>query len=429
MAAGLSSAAAGAAEYTYSLGYRAEYSDNVHLVANNEEDELVHVMSAGFQITERKRELDIRAQARASYQYYTNEAFADEASFGLDGAVVWKPAPEAFHFTVQDVYTQVAADPVAADTPANQVNANVFTTGPDIFWRLSAVHTLQVSGRYAWSNFDKTENTEDTIIDESESDNVRRNATVRWLYRSSPTATFSVSRAIEAVELDDPLVGNNFDYRRTDTTAGVEKAIGRNNFSLHAGETRIRRVNQPEISGGSGRVAWTREITSEATFSLSASRSLSDITGEILAGAGDVDGVTASISADIYVLRQATATYSRRSGAGAFALSLFRTERIYELAEADNEESQGASMDYTYAFTPVLSASLNARYTETFFPTLLRDDEVYTAGVGVRYRFSRTLSGGLAYTRQSRTSTDAAFEFVENRAVLSLGYNSLPSRW
>lgn len=421
-----------AGEYTYNFAYAAEYSDNIRRVSMAEEDELAHVLSTRFSLTQNSRELDARAQATAAYRDYRHDTFADDTSFGLNGAVVWKPLPDAFHWTVEDVYTQVAADPTAADTPANRVNANVFSTGPDVFWRLSGVQTLQLGGRYAVSSFDKTEDTAAATGGGSdESDNTRRSGTLRWLYRSSAVTTYSVAHSTESVEFDDP-ASANFDFRRYETTVGLINQIARNNVTLDLGETRIKRVNQPEIDGALARLLWIRQLTSDASFSLTASRSLSDTAEELLSAAGGTGPTTGTISvssSDVFVSKQANALYSRRSGGNTFSISAFQSKRIFEQSVANDEDSKGMNVEFTRLFTETVSGLVAARYVETLFPSLPREDKTKTAGVGLQYRFNRTLSGGLAYTWQSRSSTDPGAEYVENRAVLSLGYNSLPSRW
>lgn len=417
-----------AADYTHTFAYSAEYSDNVRLARTDKQDELSHVLSAGFVVNQDSRELNARVQGRLAYRDYQHNTFADDTSAGLDGTVVWKPLPDAFHWTVQDVYTQVLADPTAADTPANRVNANVFSTGPDIFWRLSAVNTLQLGGRYALSSFDASEDT--AAVSSAEADNTRRSGTLRWLYRSSPVTTLSATSSTESVEFDDP-AESVFDFRRNETSVGLTNSIARNNITLDFGETRIKRKNLPEIDGASGQFSWVRELGSDATFSLTASRSLSDAAEELLATSGgttSAPGTTVS-SSDIFVSRQVNLLYSRRSAFNTLAFSLFRSERAFERTTTDNEESKGGNIEYTHIVSQAVSALMSVRYVETLFPSFPREDETTTAGLGLQYRLGRTLTGGLAYTRQSRSSTDSGSEYVENRAVLSLVYNRPVSRW
>lgn len=431
-----------AGEYSYGFGYSAEYSDNPRLVPNAMEDELTHILNAGFSANQNSRELDLRAQASAAYRNYQHNVFADGSLFGFNGALVWKPLPDVLHWTIEDVYTQVAANATVADTPANRVNANVLSTGPDLFWRIGPVQTLQLGGRYASTEFDTTDDA--MTASSNEADNTRETGTVRWFYRSSPTTTFSVGYLAEDVDFDAS-AASALDFRRYETTVGFVNRIARNSVTLDLGKTRIQRDSQPEIEGALVRLSWLRELTSDATFSVTASRSLSDTAEELLATVAepsvgrparreepittDAAGGTLVNTSDIFVSKQFMALYTRRSGNSLLSISVFRSKRFFEIDLASDEDAIGGSAEINRPLTDTLSASAAVRYVETTFPTLQREDETTTAGVALQYRLTRTLSSGLAYTRQSRSSSDPGSEYAENRAVLSLSYNSIPTRW
>ena len=319
--------AATGAEYSYTLGYAAEYSDNVRLVAPpNEEHEMIQVVNAGFHLEHVSRDVDARVLARAAYRDYRNGTFGDDTSLGVDGVVEWKAIPDAFHWTVQDVYAQLLANPTAADTPANRVNTNVFSTGPDFFWRLTSVHTLQLGGRYALSSFDATEDTATTST--TEADNTRRNATLRWLFRPSAVTTYYVGGLTERVEFDDTGL-SDADFRRKEASVGLMSTIARNNLTVDLGKTRIRQRNGNEFEGGSGRLSWVRVLTSDSSITLRASRTLSDAADALLmtSGVPQLPSTTAVSTSDVFLSKQATFLYSRRSVYNLFEISLFRNER------------------------------------------------------------------------------------------------------
>src|ERR1051325_9526648 len=189
---------AAAGEITYNASYAAEYSDNVRQTPTDHQEELAHALGAGLLANESNRELDMHAALTATYRDYQRNLFADGTTYGLNGTLVWKPLPEALHWTVQDVYTQGAFNGGQPDTPANRVNANVFSTGPDVFWHISAVQTLELAGRYAQSSFHATENTAGGTT----FDNASRSGNARWFYHSSPVTTFSLSYLAESTTFD-----------------------------------------------------------------------------------------------------------------------------------------------------------------------------------------------------------------------------------
>jgi hypothetical protein len=417
-----------AGEYSYLLSYSLDYSDNIGLATIDETSELTHVLDSGFTLSQVDRDLDARVAARATYRGYQKNTFSDETTLGLDGALVWKPLPDSFHWVVNDVYTQVVADPTQANTPTNRANTNVLSTGPDFFWRPNPVHIVQFGGRYVLNTFSGTDNASVS----GNLDNKRSNGTLRWFYRYSPVTKLSLGHVTESVRFEDSGVGTNLDFRANETTVGIENRRSRNTFTLDLGETRINRSGQQEIQGKLGRLSWARDLTSGSAFSLTAERSLSDTTGELLAGSGGTPPVGAPLeinSSDIFTGKSVSLQYSQRVGGGDLGVSAFRRERVFELATSNNDDAKGGSVQYSRLFSGRVSGAASLSYVKTLFPMPLREDIDRVATASVQYRFSRTVLGSATVGRRTRDSTTALTEFEENRVILGLVYNSLPIRW
>ena len=414
--------------YSYTLSYSADHSDNVGLTPTDPQNELTHTVSGAFTFNQVDRELDARASGSASYQEYQYNTFADQATFGLDAALFWKPLPETFQWAVNEVYTQVAASRTAADTPANRLNANVLSTGPDFFWRVDPVNTIQLGTRYVSNTFSGTDNA--TLG--ADADNARTNATVRWSYRYSPVTTLSIGHVTESVRFEEPGVGTNLDFRTNQADVSLINRRATNTFTVDLGETRVDRMGQPEIHGRLGRLSWTRQLSSDSTFSLSAARSLSNAAGELLAGSGSVGPVGAPLgvsSSDIFTARTVTLQYSRSLAGGTLSFSGFRIARVFQLSTADNDDARGANVQYSRPFSERVTGTASIGYVKTLFPTIVREDKDKAAAASLQYRLTHTLFGALSVARRLRDSTDPSVEYEENRIVISLQYNSLPLRW
>ena len=417
-----------AGEYSYTLAYSADHSDNIGLTTTNEKSELTHVFDSGFILNQASRQLDARAAARATYRAYQEDTFADEATLGLDGALVWKPLPDSFHWVANDVYTQVVADPTQANTPSNRLNTNVLSTGPDIFWRPNPIHIVQLGGRYVINTFSGTDN----AAISGNADNRRTNGTLRWSYRYSPLTKFSIGHTTESVRFDDSGVGTNLDFRANETTASIENRRASNTFTLDLGETRIDRSGQPEVRGKLGRLSLKRQLATDSALSLSAERSLSDTAGELLAGSGGSppSGIPLEVNtSDIFTGKTVSMQYSKRLGGGDLGVSAFRRERDFELAVGNNDDARGGNVQYSRLFSGRVSGAAAVSYVKTLFPTLAREDIDKTATLSLQYKFSRTLLSSVTVGRRSRDSSDSSSEFEENRIILSLVYNSIPVRW
>lgn len=406
----------GALETNYTLGYAIEHSDNINLSPENREKEWISVPAVGVALREDTGALESRLSARAQYRDYLRDTFADETRFDLNGAAVWRPLPEKFTWTAEDFFTQTTINPLEPETPQNRQNTNVFTTGPDVFFHFGAVDTLQLGARYSDNRFET-----------SELNNTRSSASARWLHRTSATTTLSLNYEAQAVNFQDEISSQNFD--RNDAFVGYNTRLARNVVLINLGKSVIHRENAEDVDGGLARVSWTRELTSTSTFSLAASSELSDIAQDILAARDRVvegEVVREFPSADVFVTRSGSATYTRRRTYGADSVSVFGIKKEYEREVQNDEKSRGVDLRFGYDFSEHVSGNLGARYAKTDFPGVDREDTRKSVSLGVSYRVSRPIVAGFQIGKTVQDSTDPGQEYEEVRAIASIVYSSNP---
>ncbi len=117
------------------------------------------------------------------------------------------------------------------------------------------------------------------------------------------------------------------------------------------------------------------------------------------------------------------ASWSR--GKSSLGLNVFDTRRQYQqLVGLPEDETRGISTTYGYRLQPHTSLSASLGYTNNQVPAALnttgaRDDNLYTASLGMSHQFDPKLTGALTLRHQQRDSNDNLNDFQENSITAS----------
>lgn len=127
----------------YTLGVQAEYTDNITLSETNAQEEYPLSLLGGFLLEHSAAELDADVRGLLDYRNYPEDTYDSETLGSLSATAEWRPMPGALHLVVEDYFTQTALNTAEPETPDNRVNANAFSIGPDLFFRLAPATTLE----------------------------------------------------------------------------------------------------------------------------------------------------------------------------------------------------------------------------------------------------------------------------------------------
>lgn len=388
----------------------------------NEREDWVSSLLAGFAYQENTPDLTARVLAQADYRDYRKDVFSDETVYYLDSTLVWAVAPQQFTWTVDDTSRQIARDVTQQDVPTNRVDANVFSTGPDVFVRFGSVNTLVLGARY-----------QDVYFEDSNADSNRYSVLSRWLYQASPVTVLSLNVDSLRVAFDDDIA--NINFTRQDLFLRFNTRPSQSEFTLDLGATNIDRENASDVDGFLRRLTWVRQLTPVTTFGASFSGEFNDVGSSLLArGTGttgtispslDTGLVQAVVSGDVFYAKGGEVFYSDVGTLFGLDFRVLKRDFDYETSPLDREE-KAARAAITYYHSATLSTTAFATLTETSYQDFAREDDTHNAGLRFAYRLSRSLTLGLEGRRVSRSSTDTATEFTEKRGLLTLLYSSGP---
>jgi len=407
------------AEYGYTIGGGLEYTDNVDLAPTDPKSDLIYILNGGYNYSDQSAHLDLAMGLAGQFRIHRDETYDNEFLGAANVAATWKPYPGLFHWVVEDVYTPTI-DPQDKPTVSNVKHANIFSTGPDTFFRFGPVDTLNVGGRVV-----------DARYQEADGDNTGTLGYVRWLHRTSERTTLSLNHERQNVNYNDKAED---DFRQLTNFAGLAFQSARDRFNLNYGYSTIDREHEDTIRTHIGSVIWDRFISGRTQFNLRLTRDLGNSDGDVVQqtqnqqnpGAVDTPNTT-----DVYVLREAAARLRwgiTPGTARASSIGVFWNDREYEIDKDSNEQDQGLTLDVVWPFTSLLYATVSGSYTERDYYGVKRRDDETIVGIGMSYLLTRRTTIGAYVRHDNNNSTDPGEEYVENRFGVFLSYAVSGSR-
>ncbi len=411
-----------AGDLGFGLGYTLEYSTNIARTPADEQDEWTHSALVGFSYLELTPEIGARVRGIAEYRYYANDTFEDEAAGTADALILWSISPQQFTWTVEDAYRQVQIDPTQPNTPGNRSGSNAFSTGPDAYVRMTTLDTLQLGGRYG-----------SVMVEESTADSTSVLGYASWLHKWTPSTTMSLNYHKSRIDNLDETVFP--DYTRQDGFLGIGYRQPVSELTLNVGITRIEPEGQPDKTGDLLHLTWLARLSSVSSIGITAHEGFSDTGTGLLSASRQFtepsDVATAPsmldivVSSDLFFERSVDGFYSYSGSRFSWNVFGFWRDLDFETTAEDREET-GARFELRHATSPDLDSSLLAGAQRTKFYDTGREDDDRAYGLRFNYRVGFNALVGLEVGHVSRDSSDPAFSYDENRAMLWVYYNTNP---
>lgn len=410
-----------AAEYGYSLEYRGEQSDNITFARTNVLSDWVNVGRATLYLRDPTApNLRTNIFLDASYENYSKNTIADRTLATLNSNITWLIMPERLSWVVEDYYGQISQNILAANSPNNQQNVNVVSTGPDASLRLGPVDSLTTSlrvGKY---------NAEQVLPTDPNPDSNRYYGLLGWRHTASATTNLSLNYDSMRRVFQDTTTNTNYDlhniYFRVES-----RRTARSTVSIDLGKSRVVLDGFNAIDGNLVRALYTRRMGVASNLQIRANSLLTDTSNAILSSGG-VSSVTTPIgtigASNIYRLKEVEATYTQQQGYISNRLRLFAQRQNYEGSLLDLDRA-GVNLDLGFGLTDTLSGVVFGSYTNSHYIDQLFIDRDGQVGVRFAYRSRPRVLFGLEARKTNRNSSDATRNYDENRLIVSIAYQSI----
>jgi hypothetical protein len=410
-----------ASEFTYDIGYRAEYSDNIFRIPSERdaESDTISTFSAGLAYLENTDTLKARVVARADYRDYHRDTFEDETNLRLDGIGELFFMPQTLSWVLADGFRKVQVDPLQADTPANRENSNVFATGPNIYLRIGSVDTVKLEGRYgrAW-------------VENLDIDNERDSFAVRWLHRRPVRNILSLNYEYLDVDYENSVLNTDFNMQNLFLRADIHGA--KHDSVLDLGWTRATPERGDTLSDPLVRLNSIWRLSSISSAGLLYGLEYSDTGAGLLPSTVEPQlpgGVVMPplgadiVSSEIYYLARTEVFYTRAGVTAPWTIRLFHRDIDYPVSTDDRQE-KGGQISVRYLYSNTLSFEVFSTFTKFSYEQPVRDDRDVNAGMLLSYSLRPDLTTGLRLERFRRKSTDESFDYTDDRVTVGISYFS-----
>ena len=396
----------------YGVGAGLEYSSNIARSQTDGQDDVVGIGNVALSVNKEEGRLRVNSNASLSYQNFKNDTFSDQTLFDLKLDSEGRIVKDRFSWILSDYFTQRPTRSIDPQTPDNQEDTNIFTTGPDLFFVANSRNRFSLGSRYMQFYYQ-----------DQEIDNRRYQLLGSWEFIASQTLGFGLSGTAAHVDYDNNDIP---DFDIQNAFVRINYLRGRSTIKLDLGTTWIQRDEVENQQGFLGNLDWLYEMNSRSSLQFTAFSRLADSGSNSLTASstpdfgGNVSGQQSS--ADTLTTTQAAVTYRHRTGSGyAGRLSLYVTDYNYDNTPQDRREFR-SSADVTRSLADRFSATLFGDYLYTDETSTGRKDKTYTLGLRLSYKLGRKLSANLDLQREDRNSNRSENEFDENRVLFSIIY-------
>lgn len=389
-----------------------EYDDNVRVVAIDPVSQTIFRTGVGFTAREDSSRLQYLVNGRLDYRNYEDNIYSDTVEGMVTGRLNWTLVPERLSFFVEDSLEMQSIDRFAPDSPNNRQQVNVFSAGPNLFFRMGQTVRGQAELRYT--------NTDAEVTEDFNSD--RFGVALRAIKDLGPESNVSVNAQYRDIDYDNDLLSR--DHKRSDLYLRHERTLNRFNLNVDMGYSDLDFADGGERSGPlfRGQLGWSP--SERSAFTVLAVKQFSDTADNALAEIGDAGSIpenvlisSATVTSSVYQEKRLGLTYAYTGARTTFAVEPFVQRLDYIDNDVFNERGRGLFANMTYRLRPTLSLS--------GFAYIENRDYVNTGGgydtrrftVSLEKQFSTHWSSAVSVTRYERNGDALAFGDVKQNVI------------
>jgi hypothetical protein len=401
--------------FTYGADVGVGETDNVTLVSTNKISQTLTVADVDFAVQEQRRWFDVTAKGDFSDVDYLQGAYGNELLGRFDGLAHLAIIPGKIAWVVQDDFGQAQVDPFAAVTPANRENINYVGTGPDATLRLGGEGFLNLSARYARTQYET-----------SPFDNNRLSETVDLGRLLSAHSSVSLEGTTEHVLFAD--TETNTDFVRSSVYGHYEVQGARTDLTANLGVTQVEQRGE-SFRGPSSKLQLSRVLSPAARLTFAAGRDITDASAgfsNLQAGAiGGISTAPATISSTNYTITYASLEWQYTRNRTSVALS-GRWERDAYEGQAQSDLARGtAEFRVDRQLIQGLSVQVRGSVYRTNFANVDFSETDFLIGGSLIFRKGRATEIRLRCDHTSRTVSGIGSGYSENRIFLTVGYRPI----
>lgn len=407
-----------AVELEYGINLSLAKYDNINHVLNPNKTEWGETTTGVINIVENSADLVLNMNARSSIINYRYEQLEDTTNNSLNLGARWILSPRQFEWAIVDVYTQTVIDPQQSNTQNNRQNTNIFSTGPNYYWRLNSRNNINVEARLERISYETTDGDSD-----------RLSSALRWVLQLDSALTASINTETERLTY---LSGEQSNFTRNNIFARTDYIRGRYTFAGEIGVTSVDYDTQNNFAGQRYLLSMQNQRTRTSDISFIYSHNITDAGSAIFSASQNftngenINNIPAVSATDIFTQDSLSINYNRTSSNGAIVLEMEGVKQNYEIQNTLDMESQRTSILPTFNFSQTSSIEIEARQTKSRFiyavPFIENIDILYRATF--YYNTGRNTRWSLGYEEENRKSSNLLTNYTDKRIIATFNYIS-----
>ncbi|WP_297921884.1 surface lipoprotein assembly modifier [Metallibacterium sp.] len=420
---------ASATEFNYTLYSGILHSDNIDLSPVQPTSQNVFIPGLSFTLSQLGSTVQASVIGNLEYRDYLGRAFSNQTFTQAAGVVNWTLSPHRLDLNLADYAGVEPVASLAADTPANQQQTNVFVLGPTLHFRLGQVTSAQATLHYINTYAQKT----------PEFNSSRGDAELQLTQALSPTTQISANVSSQRVHFTNATGGP--DYTDNAIYARYTNRLKQFDLDAIAGWSRLTfNGGAPSATDPLVRLTASYRPTVQSQLALTLQNLLTDaaqsmiipadqIGNEIAAtdspvsAIGTMPGIatgSAVINSQTFLQRSVVGTYSYSAGRVTLSVSPYYSKFIYQNDATLNLTGPGISAGLAYRLRPLLTLSAYANGERLDYTNLQRRDMALNYGLSLVGRRTPNWSWSISIDHRQRSSTAAGQDYRENEIYFGL---------
>ena len=391
-------------------------SDNVTLVPTHKVSQTLAVADVDFALQEQRRLFDVTAKGDFTYLDFVQGAYSPELIGRFDGLAHMALIPDKLTWVVRDDFGQAAIDPFAATTPTNLENINFFSTGPDVKARLGALGFIDVSARYARTQYQV-----------SPFDNNQFAASLAVGKPLSAFSEVSMNGTGERVLFDNTL--SNTDFNRYSFYGHYELAGLRTGITANLG---IIQVSQDiRMSAGPlAKIQLSRKLSTAADLIFVAGRTITDASASFSSlqsgPIGTIGNAAASLTSANYKVTYLSGEWKYIRNRTTLDLSANWEKDNYIDVSPLTLTRETVELNIERRLSPALTVQLLGRVLKNHYLQQNFDGTDEQIGTRLTLHEGHGLEFRFEYNHSARSVSGIGDGYGENRVFLTVGYRPKP---
>ena len=407
----------------YTLGTSLKHSDNINYSSTDPVSDNILSPRLDFLINQKGSAFDANAAGSLQYRDYLGGKFDNEFRTLFAGTGIWHISPERLDWFFQDSAGREPINVLQSDSPTNNQQTNVFTTGPTLHTRFTDTLRGQFDLRYS-----------NTYADTSNLFNSNRwSGLGTVLYELDPTDSFSGNVAGSQVRYTNT-ISQPFDYDRQDAYIAYQRTSRLFTLDAAVGYSHLDIDNSGGQSGSllraSGR--WTPDLQTSVTFS--ASRQYADASQDLvfspsqIAYTGIGSGINGSVlTPQVYLEKRIGVEAKHRNDTWQFGIAPYYRKLDYVIAAGPdlglNQNARGVLANAAYYFTPELWLGGDVGTERRNYTQIARTDDDLAYGLSLNYQRTRHWLFSVRAEHQRRDSDLPQDGYHETSVMLTAAYH------